>query len=135
PAPWLVAEVPASPDRHTGERHLHVDHVYVAVADSPRPVRQPEHEVRWFTAADIAAAPDVSEDSRTLATRRLALAAPQPGPGFQWPQETRRGTPPGPQADGLAEAPPVRARRDSAGPVGNLRYHNVRNESPTAGPT
>ncbi|MGH3251019.1 MAG: NUDIX domain-containing protein, partial [Trebonia sp.] len=31
PAPWLVAEVPASPDRHTGERHLHVDHVYVAV--------------------------------------------------------------------------------------------------------
>jgi ADP-ribose pyrophosphatase YjhB (NUDIX family) len=113
PAPWLVAEVPASPDRHTGERHLHVDHVYVATADSPLPVRHPEHEVRWFTPAEIATTPDVSEDSRVLATRLLALAAPQPGPGFQWP-ETGRGTQAGRQADGTAEAPAARAGSDPA---------------------
>ena len=50
--------------------HLHVDHVYVAVAGSQRPVRQPEHEVRWFTLADICTAPDVLEDSRILATQQ-----------------------------------------------------------------
>jgi hypothetical protein len=81
----------ASPDRHTGERHLHVDHVYVATVEGPRPVGHAEHEVRWFTPADISTAPDVSEDSRTLAARLLALADPQPGPGFRWPPETGRG--------------------------------------------
>jgi 8-oxo-dGTP pyrophosphatase MutT (NUDIX family) len=95
PAPWLVAEVPAAPDRHTGERHLHADHVYVAVAGTSRPVMEPEHQVRWFTQADIATAPAVSEDSRILAARLLAVAAPQPGPGFQWPPEPGHGTPTG----------------------------------------
>jgi 8-oxo-dGTP pyrophosphatase MutT (NUDIX family) len=110
PAPWLIAEVPASPDRHTGERHLHVDHVYVATAERSRPVGHAEHEVRWFTPADISTAPDVSEDSRTLATELLTLAAPQPGPGFQWPPGTGRG----PQADGTAEAPVARTASDPA---------------------
>jgi hypothetical protein len=66
-------------------------------------VRQPEHEVRWFTPADITATPEVSEDSRVLATRLLDLAAPQPGPGFRWPPDSGRGTPDGRQADGIAE--------------------------------
>jgi hypothetical protein len=95
PAPWLVAEVPAAHDRHTDERHLHADHVYVAVAGSSRPVREPEHQVRWFTQADIATDPAVSEDSRILAARLLAIAAPQPGPGFQWPPEHGQDTPTG----------------------------------------
>jgi 8-oxo-dGTP pyrophosphatase MutT (NUDIX family) len=90
-APWLTAEVPASPDRHTSERHLHVDHVYAATAVSPRPGREPEHQVRWFSPADLAATPAVSEDSRILAGRLLTLAAPQPGPGFQWPAGTGTG--------------------------------------------
>jgi 8-oxo-dGTP pyrophosphatase MutT (NUDIX family) len=114
PAPWLVAEVPASPDRHTGERHLHVDHVYVATVEGPRPVGHAEHDVRWFTPADIASAPDVSEDSRTLATRLLALAASQSGPGFQWPPETGRVMPAGLQAGGTAEAPAARTASDPA---------------------
>jgi 8-oxo-dGTP pyrophosphatase MutT (NUDIX family) len=114
PAPWLVAEVPASPDRHTGERHLHVDHAYVAVADSPHPVGQPEHQVRWFTPADISAMPGISEDSRTLATRLLNLAAPQQGPSFQWPPETRHSTPAGRQADWTATGPSARNGSDPA---------------------
>lgn len=56
PAPWLTAEVPAAPDRHTNEHHVHVDHVYVAVTVSHRPKVEPEHHVRWFTAAGIAGA-------------------------------------------------------------------------------
>jgi 8-oxo-dGTP pyrophosphatase MutT (NUDIX family) len=78
PAPWLVAEVPAAPDRHTGESHVHADHVYVATAATPSPAREPEHQVRWFTLADITSVPDISEDSRVLAAELLALAARQP---------------------------------------------------------
>lgn len=85
PAPWLVAEVPAAPDRHTGESHVHADHVYVATAATPSPIREPEHQVRWFTPADIASAPGISEDSRVLAAELLALAARQPRPQFCWP--------------------------------------------------
>jgi hypothetical protein len=73
-----------------------------------------EHEVRWFTPADISTAPDVSEDSRTLAARLLSLAAPQPGPGFQWPPETGRGPQAGRQPGGTAEAPVARTASDPA---------------------
>ena len=111
PAPWLVAEVPAAPDRHTRESHVHADHVYVAIAGSSRPVQDPEHQVQWFSQADIATAPAVSEDSRILAARLLAIAAPQPGPGFQWPPETRHRTPTG-RPRVIAEAA-ISARPDS----------------------
>jgi hypothetical protein len=62
--------------------------VYVAITGSSRPVREPEHQVRWFTQADVGTAPAISEDSRILAARLLAIAAPQPGSGFKWPPET-----------------------------------------------
>ena len=113
PAPWLVAEVRAAPDRHTGEPHVHEDHVYVATAASPRPAREPEHQVRWFTRADIASAPGISEDSRTLAAELLALAAPQPGPQFRWPQQGHA-TAAGHQADATASTGARHAGRDSA---------------------
>lgn len=91
-APWLVAEVPAAPDRHTNERHLHVDHVYAATVATHRPVIEPEHHLRWFTPADIADAPDISDDSRLLAAQLLAVAASQPGPRFGWPPGQAHGT-------------------------------------------
>jgi hypothetical protein len=64
-----------------------VDHVYAAIAAGSHPVRDPEHEVRWFSETDIVTAPDVSEDARVLAARLLAIAAPHPGPSFHWPPE------------------------------------------------
>ncbi len=78
PAPWLTAEVPASPDRHTSERHLHVDHIYAATTSDPRPGGDPEHQVRWFSPAEIATTTAISEDSRILAaipcpSRRLIV--------------------------------------------------------------
>ena len=102
PAPWLIAEVPASADRHTSEHHVHVDHVYVATAASPHPVREPEHQVRWFSPAGIATAPAISGDTRILAARLLALAAPQPGPGFQWLPEPGHDTATGRQTSATA---------------------------------
>jgi hypothetical protein len=127
--------VPAAPDRHTGEPHIHADHLYVAATASPRPVRQPEHEVRWFTPADIASDPGISEDSRILAAELLALAAPQPAPPFRWLPGQGPATAAGHQADTAAGRGSSRTGHDPAHHVGNLRYHNVRNESPTAGPT
>jgi 8-oxo-dGTP pyrophosphatase MutT (NUDIX family) len=110
PAPWLVAEVPAAPDRHTGEPHIHADHVYVATTASPRPVRQPEHQVRWFTQADIASAPGISEDSRILAAELLALTAPP----FPWPPGQDRATASGHQADAAASRGASPAGHDPA---------------------
>jgi hypothetical protein len=81
PAPWLVADGRAAPDRHTGKPRVHEDHVYVATTAGPRPVRKPEHQVRWFTPDGIASAPSISEDSRILAAELLALAARNPAPG------------------------------------------------------
>jgi hypothetical protein len=61
-------------------------------------VRQPEHQVRWFTQADIASAPRISEDSRILAAELLALTAPP----FPWLPGQGRATAAGLQADAAA---------------------------------
>jgi 8-oxo-dGTP pyrophosphatase MutT (NUDIX family) len=112
PAPWLVAEGRAAPDRHTGEPHVHEDHVYVATTASPRPAREPEHQVRWFTPDGLASAPGISEDSRILAAELLAIAAPQPGPQFRWPRQGPA-TPAGHRADATASTGTRRTGRDS----------------------
>jgi len=41
--------VPA--DNHPGEPHVHVDHRYVAIVDSPVPVSEPVHPFGWYNAA------------------------------------------------------------------------------------
>ena len=61
-------------------------------------MRQPEHQVRWFTQADIASAPGISEDSRILAAELLALTAPP----FPWLPGQGRATAAGLQADAAA---------------------------------
>ncbi len=78
PAPWWTAELPAAPDNHTRERHVHVDHVFAAVAGQPCP-GQAEHKVRWFTAADLARVAGISPDSRLLAASLLERARQVPG--------------------------------------------------------
>jgi 8-oxo-dGTP pyrophosphatase MutT (NUDIX family)/adenylylsulfate kinase-like enzyme len=114
PAPWLVAEGRAAPDRHTSEPHVHEDHVYVATTASSLPAREPEHQVRWFTPDGIASAPGISEDSRILAAELLALAAPQPGPQFLWGPGHGHATAAGPQAGATADISPSRRGHDSA---------------------
>ena len=78
PAPWWTAESSVAPDGHTRERHVHVDHVFAAVARQPGSGRA-EHKVRWFTAADLATVPGISPDSRLLAASLLERARQAPG--------------------------------------------------------
>jgi hypothetical protein len=77
-------------------------------------VRQPEHEVRWFTQADITSDPGISEDSRILAAELLALAAPQPAPPFRWPPGQDRATTAAHQADTAARRGASNAGHDPA---------------------
>jgi len=124
PAPWLVAEGCADPDRHTSAPHVHVDHIYAATTDGSRPVREPEHQVRWFTTADIATAPGISEDSRLLAARLLTLAAIQPGPQFRWPPEQDQAMPARHRAQATARtgAPPSEQQPKLIVIRGNCRH-------------
>ncbi|MEV4091075.1 NUDIX domain-containing protein [Streptosporangium saharense] len=75
PAPWWIVEMKACSDNHTAESHVHVDNVFLAWADDSEPVREPAHEVRWFTADQLAEAADVAEDSRLQAKEALELVA------------------------------------------------------------
>lgn len=42
-APWWITEVIVPADNHLAEPHTHVDHQYVAIADSPVPISEPDH--------------------------------------------------------------------------------------------
>ncbi len=48
-APWWITEVIVPADNHLAEPHAHIDHQYVAVADSPIPVREPVHPFDWYS--------------------------------------------------------------------------------------
>ena len=63
-APWWITEMGASPDSHTASPHVHVDHVFAAVASSAQPAGTPAHTVRWFSRGDVTKEPGISQDSR-----------------------------------------------------------------------
>ncbi len=48
PQPWWISEMLVPADNHLGEPHVHVDHQYVAIADSPVPVSEPVHRFGWY---------------------------------------------------------------------------------------
>ena len=53
PAPWWITEVMVPADNHLDEPHIHVDHQYVAIADSPDPVSCPVHPFAWYAEDDL----------------------------------------------------------------------------------
>jgi hypothetical protein len=61
-APWWTVEMGASPDSHTNEAHVHLDHVYVALWAGE--IRPPETMVRSFDEPRLTTATDVASDSR-----------------------------------------------------------------------
>lgn len=65
-APWWISEHPIESDNHLAAPHLHVDHLYVAVARSPDPVSPPEHPAGWY-GADRWPALGMAEDTRRFA--------------------------------------------------------------------
>ena len=71
-APWWITEMGASPDSHTASPHVHVDHVFAAVASSAQPAGTPAHTVRWFSRGDVTEEPGISQDSRLQVLELLA---------------------------------------------------------------
>ncbi|GAA2969484.1 hypothetical protein GCM10010519_00790 [Streptomyces lactacystinicus] len=74
PAPWWICEGGASPDGHTSTPHTHVDHIYLALADtaSAAAEQQADHQLTWFTRSRLTTDPTVSEDSRLLALQLMS---------------------------------------------------------------
>jgi 8-oxo-dGTP pyrophosphatase MutT (NUDIX family) len=63
---WWKTEVMVPADNHLAEPHVHVDHQYLAVVDSPTPAHTPKHTFGWFTAEELSGLV-MPEDTRLLA--------------------------------------------------------------------
>jgi 8-oxo-dGTP pyrophosphatase MutT (NUDIX family) len=66
--PWWLLEHPVDGDNHLAEPHLHVDHKYVAIADSTTPVTTPAHPFGWYR-------PDELDDLKMFDDVRLIVRA------------------------------------------------------------
>ena len=69
--PWWIVEYQVPPDNHLGADHVHIDHLYVALADGQRPVGEPGHPFGWYAAADLDGL-DMFESARTMALALLS---------------------------------------------------------------
>lgn len=66
PPAWWTTEQTVPPDNHLPEPHVHIDHQYVAVADSVEQLAHPGHPFRWV-ARDELQSLRMFEDTRILA--------------------------------------------------------------------
>ena len=82
PVPWWILEMRVPADRHELVPHVHVDSMYVAVADHVA-AGPAAHQVVWLGAAELAEHPGVVEDTRLLAKEVFAriddLVSARPG--------------------------------------------------------
>lgn len=69
--PWWIVEYQVPPDGHHDAGHVHVDHLYVALAAGTEPVAEPAHPFGWYAAADL---PGLAmfDDARALALTLLS---------------------------------------------------------------
>ena len=65
PLPVWITEIEVPADNHLAEPHVHIDHMWVAVADDSRPMGPAAHPFSWYTCAEAAALP-MFEDSRVV---------------------------------------------------------------------
>ena len=68
--PWWIVEYDVPSDNHLGAAHVHIDHLYVALACGDR-VGEPAHPFGWYTAADLPRL-DMFEGARTMALALLS---------------------------------------------------------------
>lgn len=57
PQPWWILEQQVPPDNHLTEPHVHIDHQYVAIADSAVQINRPAHPFEWYRLDELAALP------------------------------------------------------------------------------
>lgn len=65
--PWWILEQPVDRDNHVAEPHLHIDHLYVAVAAVAEPLTHPGHPFSWHAQAELEGL-NMFDDTRQLAT-------------------------------------------------------------------
>jgi len=82
--PWWIAEYQVPADNHLDVAHVHIDHLYVALADgtpahgaAPGPGAA-EHPFGWYAGADLAGL-HMFDDARVLALAMLAGLANRAG--------------------------------------------------------
>jgi 8-oxo-dGTP pyrophosphatase MutT (NUDIX family) len=81
PQPWWIVEYHVPPDGHLPAGHVHVDHLYLAVAAAQEPVTAPAHRFGWYAAGELPGL-EMFPDARVLATAVLAAASGAPGAGL-----------------------------------------------------
>jgi 8-oxo-dGTP pyrophosphatase MutT (NUDIX family) len=70
--PWWVTELRVPPDGHLAEEHVHIDHVFVAVADDLEPLAKPEHPFTWWRRDEVLQSDAVFADTKVLAEELFA---------------------------------------------------------------
>ena len=76
--PWWIVEMAASPDNHTANHHVHLDHVFTGLYMGG--VREPETQVRWMSEQELAQTPSVPEDVRLPAKQLFGEISRLAGP-------------------------------------------------------
>jgi 8-oxo-dGTP pyrophosphatase MutT (NUDIX family) len=74
--PWWIVEYHVPPDNHLDEPHIHIDHLYVALAagagaEAAGGAGAAAHPFGWYSAADLPGL-DMFDDARLLAVPLLA---------------------------------------------------------------
>ncbi|HEY1176638.1 MAG TPA: NUDIX domain-containing protein [Phytomonospora sp.] len=90
PLPWWIVEFDvARGDRALAERHVHIDHQFVAVTDEPEPVTKGAHPFGWYSAAELATIQVFTDVSATAghllerASQLVSARTPPVSPGVQ----------------------------------------------------
>jgi 8-oxo-dGTP pyrophosphatase MutT (NUDIX family) len=65
--PWWILEQPVDSDNHLAQAHIHVDHLYVAIANLAEPLAHPAHPFSWHALGELPML-NMFEDTRALAT-------------------------------------------------------------------
>ncbi|MCY0935970.1 NUDIX domain-containing protein [Streptomyces sp. H34-S4] len=73
--PWWITELRVPRDNHLPEDHVHVDHVFVAVAEDTEPVCEPEHPFTWLSEEEVLASESVFADTKILAENLFSMIA------------------------------------------------------------
>lgn len=65
--PWWITVLQVPRDNHVAQAHVHIDHVFVAIAESIEPLSEPEHPFAWWRREEVLESDVVFEDTRVLA--------------------------------------------------------------------